>query len=602
MDYIQNYKYWCQNASGDILKELSLMKGDDNLLRERFSKNLSFGTAGMRGIMGAGSDNINVYTVAQAAEGLCGCILKNGLQDSGVAISYDTRNNSRLFAETCYRVLRHFDIKTYIFKDAHPVPMLSYAVRRYKAAFGIMITASHNPKQYNGFKLYNRYGGQLTDGDSDEILGYIDKTKLFGKYKECKISDADFVDKTIDEDYFKDILNALGCVGSGHAANGGAANALAAGRAADEIAASDCANALAASGGADGNTASNPVADALIVYTSLHGTGYPYVAELFKKSGIRFKTVDKQAAFDGNFPTVISPNPENEEGLCMAVEFAKNCGGHVVVATDPDADRMAAAVKDDGGEFYILNGNQTGVLLFDFIIRLYEDRGALPKNAVAVKSFVSTPMINAIAKQHNVETVEQPVGFKYIGEKMFEYAETNKKTFIFGFEESCGYLVHNYAYDKDGVSAALCFASMATLYGRAGKSVFGRLNELYAQYGFYIDKSFSTYYEGLNGAKKMRDIMDRLYDGDIKSIGGLEVEAKRDYLKGVRTSGRGAEKIKLPKNDTLYFELSGGCAVCVRPSGTEPKLKFYVSANAKTQKQAQSAFDAIVEDMKKLTV
>jgi phosphoglucomutase len=560
MDYIQNYKHWCANAeSGDILKELSLMKDDDNLLRERFSKRLSFGTAGMRGVMGAGSNNINIYTVAQAAEGLCGYILENGLQNSGVAISYDTRNNSRLFAEICYRVLRHFDIKTYMFKDAHPVPMLSYAVRRYKAAFGIMITASHNPKEYNGFKLYNRYGGQLTDGDSDEILAYIQKTKLFGKYKDCKIS-TDYIDKTIDKNYFKDILNAL-----------------------------------------NGRAVGTPVPNAPIIYTSLHGTGYPYVTELLKKSGIRFKTVNAQAAFDGNFPTVVSPNPENEEGLYMAIELAKECGGHVVIATDPDADRMAAAVRDDGGEFYILNGNQTGVLLFDFIIRLYEDRGALPENAVAVKSFVSTPMINAIAKRHNVETVEQPVGFKYIGERMFEYAEANKKNFIFGFEESCGYLVHNYAYDKDGVSGALCFALMATLYGAAGKSVFGRLNELYEQYGFYIDKSFSTYYDGLLGTKKMQGIMDRLYNGDVKSIGGLDVEAKRDYRKGVRTSKNGAEKINLPKNNTLYFELAGGCAVCVRPSGTEPKLKLYVSANAKSQKEAQRAFEAIAGDMSRLT-
>lgn len=538
MKYIDNYYIWKRGAKDEKTQsELESIKDNTDEWKERFTNELVFGTAGLRGIMGAGTAYMNIYTVARVTEGLALYMRDTG--GKSVAISFDTRNNSKLFADTARNVLEHFGISTYIFSEPHPVPLLSYAVRHFGADFGIMITASHNPKEYNGYKLYDNLGGQLTDEASAVIAKHIDKAQYFNEYLSAKPTES--VDSEVQENYNRDIERYFGWMKD-----------------------------VKKSGS--------------VVYTSIHGSGLYHVKALFDRFNIEYSIVEKQADFDGDFPTVKSPNPENKEALTMAIEEARKCGAEAVIATDPDADRMAAAVKGRDGKFFCLDGNQTGALMLDFLLESFGDDFTA---AAVLKSFVSTNLVDRIAaKYKGVDVFEVGVGFKNQAEKIREFETTFEHDFFFGFEESCGYLIHDFCRDKDGVSAALLFAVMAGYYKAQGKSVCERLEELYREHGYYIDRSVSAYYEGLDGFVVMQKIMERLFERVPDSIGGKKVLVSRDYKR---------------EHNSVYYELDGGSFVCARPSGTEPKLKYYICATAATREEAQQLFDAIQKDMECLT-
>ena len=553
MDYKANYQAWLQDPrlSEEGRKELESIKDNEKELEYRFGGEMEFGTAGMRGVIGFGINEMNVYTVMRATQGLAEWIktLSKEEQEQGVVISYDTRRKSEEFAKAVAGVLAKNGIKSYLFDDVHPVPMLSYAVRYLQTIAGVMITASHNPKEYNGYKVYGADGAQMSPEDTEKVVSYINQIEDYLSVEADMDSDLILpVPKQLDSDYIEELSKLT----------------------LSKEAVDKCGK------------------DLKLVYTPVHGSGYVPVMAILKKLGINATVVEEQTKKDTEFSTVKVPNPEYKETLSMGIALANEIQADVVFGTDPDSDRLGVALKDDNGEFVALSGNQVGILLLDYILTRLSEDGAMPSNAAVVKSFVTTGMAKALCDDYGVALYETPVGFKFIGEKIKQWERDNKHTYIFGFEESCGYLRGTHARDKDAVVASMLCAEMVCYYTYIGKSVFTRLQEIYAKYGYVLDLNVSIQYSGLNAMKEMNGVVNNLKKMKPTAFAGMNVEAIRDYSAAKRTIlATGAEEeMDIPKCNCVYYELEGGSFICVRPSGTEPKLKIYYSLKAKDETTA----------------
>ncbi len=570
MTYQEAYESWLsdQRLNDEAKAELNAIKDNNEEIEYSFGAELEFGTAGMRGIIGYGTNKMNVYTVSRATQGLSEFIKGLGQEamSKGVVISYDTRLKSDVFARTAAEVLAANNIRAYLFGDVHPVPMLSYAVRALGTVAGIMITASHNPKQYNGYKVYGADGAQMSPEDTKIVVDSIQKIT---DYLGAPTPTAEQVKKYIspvpakvDKKYYKELQKLT----------------------LSKKAVKACGKNLK------------------LVYTPVHGSGYVPVTTILNKIGIHAEVVKEQICKDTDFSTVQVPNPEFKETLSMGIALAEKIGATVVFGTDPDSDRLGVAVKNDKGEFEALSGNQVGILLLDYILtRLKEDK-ALPKNAAVVKSFVSTGMAKPICQNFGVELFETPVGFKFIGEKIKLWEKDKSHEFVFGFEESCGYLRGTHARDKDAVVASMLCAEMVCYYTYKGTTVFDRLNDIYKAYGYVLDCNVSIQYKGLNAMKEMNAVVDALKSEPVSKFDIYEVATFRDYSKNVKTDLATGEKSEIgsPLCNCVYYELKNGSFVCVRPSGTEPKLKIYYSVKANNKADAEEALVKLQAAVKEL--
>ena len=536
MSYMDTYKLWLENVNEESKKELE--KFDEDEIRESFYKDLEFGTAGLRGIIGMGTNRMNIYTVRQATQGLAAEIISCGEEyiKRGVVIAHDSRNMSREFAEECVKVLAANGIKVYLFDELRPVPELSFTVRYLNAARGIMITASHNPKEYNGYKAYGEDGGQLPPEASDYITQIISKTDIFNgiKLTEDTSEYLTIIGKEIDDAY----LNAV------------SAQAL-------DIDASDV----------------------KVVYTPIHGSGNKLVRGVLDKIGVKnVVVVAEQEKPDGNFPTVKSPNPENKEAFDLAIELAEKEDADIIIGTDPDSDRIGVVVKDTDGNYFVLNGNQTGTLLAEFLMRKQKELGVLPENGSVIKTIVTTNMVETIADAYGIACENVLTGFKFIGERIKDYEENDYyRRFIIGMEESYGYLVGTYARDKDAVVASMLVAQMAADYKKQGKSMYDGLMSLYDKYGYFLQEVVSIVLDGMEGAEKIRGIMEKLR-AKTPEIDGVEIKTVLDYSTGI--SG-------LPKSNVLKYLLPENAWFVARPSGTEPKIKIYFEVCGKSYDEAK---------------
>ena len=566
--YKNLYKSWLgsNKLNEKEIKELVEIEKDEKEIEYRFGKDLEFGTAGMRGIIGLGTNMMNVYTVKRATQGLAEYIKTLGekAMSKGVVISYDTRRMSFEFAYASAIVLATNGIKTYIFNDVHPVPMLSYAVRELKTVAGIMITASHNPKEYNGYKVYGEDGAQMSPEATAEVVKYIEEIGdalsdkiLYDEEKENKVK---IVPKSIDKKYYKTIKK------------------------------------LSLSRKEVKKVGKN----IKLVYTPVHGSGYVPVTTILKKMGISAMLVPEQTKKDTEFSTVEVPNPEMKETLTLGIKMADFNKADVVFGTDPDCDRLGVAVRDDKAAFITLSGNQAGILLLDYILKRLNETGKLNKKGFVVKSFVSTGMAKLIADDYGVELIETPVGFKFIGEKIKQLDDTGKRKYLFGFEESCGYLRGTHCRDKDAVVASMLFAEMVCYYAYNGVGIYKRLMELYAKYGFVYDTNVSVKYSGLNAMKEMNAVVDKMKSVDLSEIAGIKVLAMRDYSKAIKKLANGSvEELDSPKTNAVYYELEGGSFICMRPSGTEPKLKVYYSIKEQNDELALEKFERLKGEFEK---
>ncbi len=569
MTYTEIYDSWLNdkrlNAEGR--KELENIKDNKEEIEYRFGAELEFGTAGMRGIIGYGTNMMNVYTVRRATQGLAQFIatLGESAKQQGVAVSYDTRLKSDVFARAAAEVLAANGIKVYLFDDVHPVPMLSFAVRCLGTVAGIMVTASHNPKQYNGYKVYGADGAQMSPEDTEVVVGFIKQTE---DYFAIPSPDAEQIKKYIkpvpakvDKKYYKQLTKLT----------------------LSKKAVKQCGK------------------DLKLVYTPVHGSGYVPVTTILKKIGIKATVVEAQTTKDTDFSTVEVPNPEYKETLSMGIALAQKIGATVVFGTDPDSDRLGVAVKNSEGEFEALSGNQVGILLLDYILTRLKEENALPSNAAVVKSFVTTGMAKAICRQFGVELFEVPVGFKFIGEKIKLWEKDNSHTFVFGFEESCGYLRGTHARDKDAVVASMLCAEMVCYYTSVNKTVYQRLMEIYDTYGYVLDCNISIPFKGLNAMKDMNAVVDGLKENPVTKFDIYEVAAVRDYSKNIKKDIKTGEtsEIGSPLTNCVYYELENGSFICVRPSGTEPKLKIYFSVKANNRADAEAALEKMQNAVKK---
>ena len=573
MDYKVNYENWLSSEylCSEGLTELKSIANNDEAIKDAFGAELEFGTAGMRGVIGYGTNRMNIYTVRRATKGLADFIKANGkaAMQRGVAISYDTRNKSELFARVAAGVLLYNDIKVYVYPEPRPVPMLSYAVRNLNAFAGIMITASHNPKEYNGYKVYGEDGAQMSPENTAEVVKYISENNDYLSIKEKSIesiksknkpSQLVVIGKSFEKRYYEELVR------------------------------------LALS-----RKAVKKYGKKLkIVYTPIHGSGYVPVTTILKKIGIKPVLVESQVNPDPNFSTVEVPNPEFKETLAQGIALANKVKADVVFGTDPDCDRLGVAIRNNEGEFEALTGNQTGILMLDYILLRLKAEGKLPKNGIVVKSFVSTDMAKSICDNYGVELVETPVGFKFIGEKIKECEESGEKEFIFGFEESCGYLRGTHARDKDAVVASMLFAEMTCFYQYIGKSVYGRLCEIYEKYGYALDETDSVKYSGLDAMAKMNACVQKMRDAAVENVGIYTVSATRDYLSGKRKSADGETTMDIKGVNCVYYELLSGGFICLRPSGTEPKLKIYYSVRSKDKAHAESQLAELKKEFCKL--
>ena len=567
--YKKLYQQWIEKEvlSEKELKELKDIENEEKEIEYRFGKDLEFGTAGMRGIIGLGTNMMNVYTVRRATQGLCEYIKTQGEKavSRGVVISYDTRRMSYEFAYASAVVLASNGINVYMFSDVHPVPMLSYAVRELKTFAGIMITASHNPKEYNGYKVYGEDGAQMSPEATAKVVEFIDaigdcfsdkilyNEKLDGKIKA--------VSARLDKKYYKTIKK------------------------------------LSLSPKEVKKVGKN----IKLVYTPVHGSGYIPVTTILKKMGINATLVPEQVQKDTEFSTVAVPNPEIKETLTLAIKMADFKDADVVFGTDPDCDRLGVAIRDDKGEFVTLSGNQTGILLLDYVLRRLKETGKLTSKGFVVKSFVSTSMAKLIADDYGVELIETPVGFKFIGEKIKELDDTGKRKYIFGFEESCGYLRGTHCRDKDAVVASLLFAEMVCYYTYNNVGVYQRLQELYAKYGYVFDTNVSVAYKGLNAMKEMNAVVDKMKTLSVNKVADINVVATRDYSKAeIKFADGSVKPLDSAKVNAVYYELEGGSFICIRPSGTEPKLKVYYSLKCENQSVAEDKFKTVKESFEQL--
>lgn len=556
---INTYNEWLNKVSAGEKAELIAIAHNEEQLKRRFAMPLDFGTAGMRGIIALGTACINRYTVARATKGLANYIVSLGktAMDAGVVISYDTRNFSLEFAKITAGVLAKCGINVYLFNGVRPVPMCSFAIRYKGAAAGVMITASHNPKEYNGYKVYGDDGAQMSPDATAKVVEYIDGiTDYFTtEYDEIALSDTEL--NATDDKAIQPYITIIGYD--------------------VDKAYFDTIEKLSLS-----PLEVEQVAKKIkIVYTPIHGAGYIPVTTILSKMGIPYNVVEEQTAPDGNFPTVSMPNPEQPEALAMGIKLAKSIRSDIVIGTDPDCDRMGVALRDDKGEYILLSGNQIGAMLMNYILMRHRDMGTLPNNAAVVKTIVTTQLADSIARKYNATVFNVLTGFKFIGEKIKEWESTGEYTFMFGYEESFGYLSGTHARDKDAVVSAMLFAEMACYYESRNISLYDALNGIFAEHGYFNEVSKSIAFSGVDGMAQMSAVMDKFRDNPIRNIGGIPVLSILDYSNQIETLANGTIlPIALPKSNVIKFNLGGDEWACVRPSGTEPKLKIYVSVKS----------------------
>ena len=569
---IKEFEKWLSSDKLDeeSKKKLLEIKDDETAIAERFAIPMSFGTAGLRSTMDVGISKMNVYTVGQTTQGLAELIISANGQDRGVAVCYDSRNNCELFAKTAASILTANGIKVYLFDGMRPTPELSFAILYYNCIAGINVTASHNPKEYNGYKVYWDDGAQLPPEHASVVSEKAAATDIFDGVKKMCLDEAEkqglltIIGDECDEAFLKAVL--------------------------------DCR--------LDADNTAKYGNEVGLAYTALHGTGYKLVPEALKRCGLdKLITIESQMIPDGDFPTVASPNPENrecfEEAMKKIAELGVDCGA--IIATDPDADRIGLAIKDENGEFFALSGNQIGALLVDHIIKMRKKNGNLPENACAIKSVVSSNLFDAICEKNGIRHISVLTGFKYIGEKIKQWAADGSNTFIFGYEESQGYLSAGYARDKDAVGASVLAAEMVCRHYAEGRTVYQALQEIYREYGIFRESVLNIKITGIDPMGLMGETMAEVREKAIDTIGGMKVTAIRDYSTGIVKHSDGSEsETGLPNSNMLYYELEGGSAVIIRPSGTEPKIKAYILIRAESDEDATTKIDACTTDCKNL--
>ncbi|MCH5462392.1 phospho-sugar mutase [Lactobacillus sp. LC28-10] len=575
MTWQDNYQVWknYQDLDPALAQELVDMADDQEALENAFTKPMAFGTAGMRGLIGPGIGQMNLYTVGAAAEGLARFMdtLSDEDKQRGVAISFDSRYQSREFAHHSAQVLGAHGIPSFVFDDIRPTPELSFAVRHLHTYAGIMITASHNPKQYNGFKIYGPDGGQMPPKAADQITEYvngIDNMFTVKTVKETTLRKQNLV-HIIGEDVDEDYLAGVKAVSVNP-------------KLIDEVG-----------------------KDMTLIYTPLHGTGHIIGYRALKDAGYNhFTMVKEQAIADPEFPTVTHPNPEFPEAFNMAIELGKKEGADLLVATDPDADRLGAAVRMPNGDYQLMTGNQIASVLLNYILKAKQDAGKLPADGMVVKSIVSTELATKIADHYGVKMVNVLTGFKYIAEQIKLAEQNHDHTFLFGFEESFGYLINPFVRDKDAIQSTILLAEVAADYKQQGLTLYDGIQQLYKTYGYFKEKTTAKEFDGVDGADKMAAIMKSLRASQPTEFAGVKVETTDDYQTQVATHQDGStEKLTLPVSNVLKYWLADGTWIAVRPSGTEPKIKFYIGTNGKTDEKAtqkltdfENALNQWVED------
>ena len=572
MDYLKEYEKWCTEPSFDeeTKKELLEIKGNDEEIKDRFYKELEFGTAGLRGVIGMGTNRMNKYTVGKATQGLANYIIEQGTQDKGVAISYDSRRMSDEFSLQTALILNANGIKTYLFEKLRPVPELSFAVRQLGCTAGIMITASHNPPKYNGYKVYWDDGSQIVAPRDKDIIA---KVRAISDFKEIKTMSK-------EEAIKKGLFNVVGTEMD------------------DKYI----------------NTLKNLVLNPeivkeegkklKIVYTPLHGTGNTVTSRLLKELGFEnVYVVPEQEKPDGNFPTVDYPNPEDKKAFKLALELAKKVDADVVLANDPDADRLGIYAKDTKtGEYMTYTGNMSALLIAEYRISQMKEKGLLPADGMFITTIVSSELAKAIARNYGLECIEVLTGFKNIGAVIKKAEEKKDKTYVFGFEESYGCLIGDYARDKDGISAVMSLCEAAAYYKSKGMTLWDQMMKIYEKYGFYKEEQVSIVLEGADGAEKIKSMMTNMRNNLPEKIGKYKViefkDVELDEIKNLVTGEQ--RKTGLPKSNVLYYELENNAWCCVRPSGTEPKIKLYMGVKADSMESAEKDLEELKDAMIKL--
>ena len=571
MSWEKTYQTWndFENLDKEIRENLESITEDQVELEDAFYTNLEFGTAGMRGVIGAGTNRMNTYIVRQATEGLAKFIEAHGedAKKRGVAIAYDSRHKSPEFSLEAAKTLGAHGIKTYLFESLRTTPELSFAVRHLGTFAGIMMTASHNPPEYNGYKVYGEDGGQFPPAEADELTDYVRSVEDILAIEVAEKDDLveqgllEFIGEEVDNAYLEELKTV--------------------------------------------NIDKELIernSDLNIVFSPLHGTATMIGTKALENAGFKNVTLEPdQAKPDPDFTTVKSPNPEDPDAFELSIKLGKEIGAEVLIATDPDADRLGMATRLDSGEYQVLTGNQIAALMVNYLLKAYEKQGTLPENGTILKSIVSSEMATVIAKDHGVDTVDVLTGFKFIAEKIKEYEETNEKTFLFGFEESYGFLVKPFVRDKDAIQALILIAELAAFYKEQDKTTYDGLQELFEEYGYFKEKTISITMSGITGAEKIKQVMADFRSESPTVFGGVQVKSVEDHLSGTRTGANGeTSEMNFDKADVLKYYLEDGSWIAARPSGTEPKIKFYIGAVADTQEEADQKvidFEASINEL-----
>ncbi len=566
----KNYEYWCTSPIFDdaTKSELKSLEGNEDEIFDRFYRELEFGTGGLRGVIGAGTNRMNFYAVGKATQGLANFINKQGAAAKGVAIAFDSRRMSPEFADTAACVLAANGIKAYIFDSLRPTPELSFALRTLGCTAGIVVTASHNPPEYNGYKVYWEDGAQITAPKDAQIIGEVNAIKDYAEIKKMTTEEAkdaglyEVIGKEIDDKYMEALKKLV----------------------------------------LHPEAIKQMASSLKIVYTPLHGTGNVPVRRVLKELGFEQVTVvPEQELPDGNFPTVSYPNPEDKKAFALALDLAKKVDADLVLATDPDADRLGVYAKDTKtGEYKVFTGNMSGMLICEYEMSQKKALGILPDNGALVTTIVSSNMAQAVAKEYGMKFIECLTGFKYIGEQIKFFEQTGSNEYVFGFEESYGCLVGTHARDKDAVVAVMALCEAAAYYKTQGITLWDQMLNIYNKYGYYKEDLFTMTFKGADGAKKMQDMMDAYRKNTPKQVGAYKVLRLRDYKNDVITDLATGETVPtgLPKSNVLYFELENDAWFCVRPSGTEPKIKFYAGIKGTSLEDSAKKLDELMEAIK----
>lgn len=553
------YESWLNDSNIDEATKQELRGlADEQEIMDRFYRDLEFGTGGLRGVMGAGTNRLNAYTVGKATQGLANWLLAKQLEQPSAVIAHDSRNNSPQFALDAALVLAANGIRTYLFRSLRPTPQLSFAIRNLKASTGVVVTASHNPPEYNGYKAYGADGCQLIPEEAEQVIASIARISSFDEVKRLSQAEAEqagllvWLDEAIDQAYVETVV--------AQSVN----QSLLQGELGQHF---------------------------KVVFTPLHGSGNMPVRDVLAAAGFKqVHVVAEQEQPDGNFSTVKSPNPEEKEAFTLAIELARKVGADVIIGTDPDADRMGAVVKNNEGEYVVLTGNQSGALMIHYLLSQLKERGQLPNNGVVIKTIVTSEMGEVIAKHYGASVENTLTGFKYIGEKMTRYEQTGEKTFLFGYEESYGYLTGTYARDKDAIVASMLICEAAAYYSTQGKTLYDVLQELYEQFGYFLESQQSRTLKGIDGVAQIQSIMTSFREHPPTEVAGVAVTSVLDYSKGLDG---------LRPENVLKYMLQDGSWFCLRPSGTEPKIKVYFAVKGTSAADAEAKQTAISEAVMK---